>query len=506
MTDKLDTTGWTEEPAEKAVDTTGWAEEPAAPEPTEPAPEPGLLQNIADWATGKPHQGKPLGDPNAVVAPATPEQMEAAKAQTDANLLGSRTATKKALTGTLLSGLSFPSLGAIPALSGAVRAVPTALADYVKRGRMGAPFDIGAAYRKERDSAKNAMDAAVEEHPYAQIAGALATAPPSAGSALARLGVGAAQMGAQGFFNSPGDLTKGEYKQVASDTGKAALGGLAAAGLAEGVGAIPRLLSNRGAALEQRGLKTAADRTQAALDKAVRSASGTVGGETQSGSRMLENALRVVQNPQTVSDPAALQAAQDFIASPQGMALASQIAKSSATRGATQLGNITSAEAALQAAQAAKANPAVAAKLTQDELAKGGYGPLAKKLATRLGGFLGATGGGAIGAGLGGMLGEAVGGPETAKWGATAGGGLGMLGGGLLGGKPGTVLANEMRKPGTQQAVGQTMQAVGNFAGGVNDRINNALRAGIMKLLEQKALKPKVQEEETAQDLLANKK
>lgn len=214
---------WESLPVVKPVDKKDDWESLPVVKPSAPAEEPSFLNNVSDFVTGKPHRGhiKDVG----LVANPTPEQAAAAPANTKQAIAGTDAFVRQNATGQQLAALSYPSVGLIPPLYGAVHAIPRALAQHTVGGRPKGLSDLVDAYRHERDTAKEAMTSATDQHPYAAMLGG-AVGPEGLEGMMA-------QGAMSGLGNSSGDFTKNPVH--------AAFAGVRDAGLGAGGGALAHL-------------------------------------------------------------------------------------------------------------------------------------------------------------------------------------------------------------------------------------------------------------------------
>lgn len=284
-------------------------------------------------------------------------------------------------------------------------------------------------YLLERGSNREELAEAQVKHPVAtgvaELAGGLALPIPGAGAVktaaqagrvgqaalrAGALGVGVGAVSGYGRTQAP-DLT-GQLKDVAQD---AVTGGLVMAPLGAGAA---RLSSAKAKAAQD-----ALEKTQKEAEKAMRSARSALGGETSSGFRTIEQLERALNDPGV--DPAARQAALDFLTSPEGQALKNQVLESASRRGGGQVARIQDAEQAFADASAAT-DPAAVKATTEAYLAEG-LKPEVLPRATRylsrvipvavtsaLGGAIGDTAGAVVGGTIGGVLAASMGAPGTA--------------------------------------------------------------------------------------------
>jgi hypothetical protein len=212
----------------------------------------------------------------------------------------------------LSKGLSVLAGGGpmIDEMKGAVTAMSTpSLLRNIREGS--SPVDT---FNRVADDTQRTVARADEDGPEGQVFGRKVKILPAVGAALpslvggmpatlgARLALGTFMGGEQGFFGSPGRVTKGEGAEVAGDTLTGAGAGLAGAGVAELPGAVVR----GGTTLMQRGATRQAvqDLTNSAQQAAsARGVSGSAGGAVQRG---IEYVDAVLANPQGFSQEEAL--------------------------------------------------------------------------------------------------------------------------------------------------------------------------------------------------------
>lgn len=293
-------------------------------------------------------------------------------------------------------------------------------------------------YLLERNENRRELDAARAAHPVvtgaAELAGGLVLPMPGAGSVRAaaqagkvgeaalRAAVAGAGMGALAGLGRTEESTLGG---MAKDVGRdAAVGGLVMAPLGAGAAKV--------AAGKAKAAQDALELTQKKADQAMRSARSSLGAETSSGFRTLEQMERALEEPG--ADLAARQAALDFLTSPEGQALKNQVLESASRRGTGQLERIQLAEETFtEAAKATK--PAAVQQATADYLSQGLKPEVLPRLSTVLTR----------------AIPLAVG---TSITGAFGGGPAGVAAGGIVGGvaalamgSPGRTFANMIRSP-----------------------------------------------------------
>lgn len=284
-------------------------------------------------------------------------------------------------------------------------------------------------YLLERNANRRELDTARASHPAvtgaAELAGGLALPLPGAGSLRAAAQAGkvgeaalrAATVGAgAGALAGLGRTEETTLGGMAKDVGRdAVVGGLVMAPFGAGAAKV--------SAGKAKAAQDALEKTQKEADKAMRSARSALGGETSSGFRTIEQLERALNDPGV--DPAARQAALDFLTSPEGQALKNQVLESASRRGGGQVARIQNAEQAFSDASAAT-DPAAVKAATEAYLAEG-IKPEVLPRATRylsrvipvavtsaLGGAIGDTAGAVVGGTIGGVLAASMGAPGTA--------------------------------------------------------------------------------------------
>jgi len=241
---------------------------------------------------------------------------------------------------------------------------------------MAAPSPVDV-YRNERDRTRRDVARATDQtSPTVEVFGAKIPVLPVVGAALPQLfapnpatwggrvlasGTGAAidEMG-----GSNADLTRGEGAQFVGDVGGAGAMGVGAGGAAEALGVPFRALSKRIGAEAGLAKDAVADATQAARDKAVRSAVGDVGRVTATQGNAMETVMEVLRNPQWFDD-AVVQAAYKMAESPEGKLLLSRAAQNNMTKLAQSLSAEDVAREGLRSATSAAAPAAVAGEVAQ---------------------------------------------------------------------------------------------------------------------------------------------
>lgn len=246
-------------------------------------------------------------------------------------------------------------------------------------------------YRKGRDQARRAVDASTRHaSPDVEVAGVKIPVLPMLGSAVPSLmapnpaGPGArilsavAQGAANAGASSTADLTRGETSDFARDVGTGAGTSLLASGVAEGVAAPFRAIG-RGAATQAQAADDAAQAAiQAARDKAVKSATSSLGGVSMGQMASVKNAIQVLEHPQ-LYPPAALAEAKRLLTSPEGQSLMAQAAANNAEKFFEGVPREAAARLALSEAQSAAQPGAVSAVAAAQREPLALLGDLAKK-------------------------------------------------------------------------------------------------------------------------------
>lgn len=318
-------------------------------------------------------------------------------------------------------------------------------------------------YRQERDLYRKEEDEAARENPKAFYGSGLASGLVSGGvlgpsgatlkalSVPAKYGLAAGTGGLDALTRSRDDLTKGEVVGAGRDAATGAALGVGAQYVGDKLAKLPSWLGDK--------LKAMADENKAkiaaaAADKAAKetaSAMGVVGGETQKGSRILENLAR-----QDAESPEVRKAALAALQSDAARELASGVKMGSMEKLPSQLGII--AKAKDEAAQLAASQAERASKYAEEEAAKGIMGNLSPRAKVMLSRAIPNT----LGPVIGGAAGQFFGSP----W---LGTGIGILAGNALAataGAPGTAMANMVRKPSFRLGVANLgMSATGALEG-----------------------------------------
>ncbi len=307
-----------------------------------------------------------------------------------------------------------------------------------------APKIVGA-FESDEESAKTDAQykQAVKDEPMMNVIGVAGAPVPGVGPLkgiakyLALSGIGAVTNGVQGYNQSESTNTIDKLKDSIIP---AAIGAVASP-VVQGVG---DLFSKFAGKLT--GKATSIFNKEAAkdLEKLMGSAKGKYAQSVQDSNRQLINLKEAVANPNV--DEVLKADIQAFLKSPEGVALAEQVARNTLEGAPSKLGNMAELKDAL--AQ----TPALAAKFTADKFEKGA---IKSVIAPR---FL-KYGLGMLGAGVGTIAGGEL---TDSKWGATAGG---VIGAAL--GKPGTALANMFRNPVLQASALRTL-ATALEAGGAS--------------------------------------
>lgn len=284
-------------------------------------------------------------------------------------------------------------------------------------------------YLLERNANRQELAESRAAHPVvtgaAELAGGLALPLPGASGVRAaaqagKVGQAAMRAGALGFGagafaghgRSEEDTAAGQLKDALVD---GAIGGLVMAPLGAGAAKVT--------AGKAKAAQDALEKTQKEADKAMRSARSALGGETASGFRTIEQLERALNDPGV--DPAARQAALNFLTSPEGQALKNQVLESASRRGGGQVARIQDAEQAFADASRAT-DPAAVQQATADYLSQGLKPEVVPRVmrylsrvvpvaaASTIGGAIGDTAGAVVGGTVGGVLAASMGAPGTA--------------------------------------------------------------------------------------------
>lgn len=332
-----------------------------------------------------------------------------------------------------------------------------ALAQYRDRPLMQA---LAARYRRERDDSRRELAAGEDAHPIiagaADIAGGLAVPMPGGGAktgagllqrALQLAGKGAVYGAAAGAGGSDADLTRGELGRFAGDVAGSTLAGGA-------LGGAGGLLAGKGGQVVARAEEDARAAAQKAADKAFNSARSSLGGETSTAARTLEQIERALSDPGV--DPAVKAKALAFRQSPEGVALVNQVIESSVERGGGQMGRLAAAKQALADAAAGKAPSAIEAStaartsLPQAARAVGSrFVHMAQKVVPPV---------------VGGIVGERLFGSPL------LGAGVGAVTSAVMG-APGRTLANMVRDPSVRTAAGRAAEKIGGVLSHLGPRV-----------------------------------
>lgn len=284
-------------------------------------------------------------------------------------------------------------------------------------------------YLLERNANRRELAQAEKARPVttgaASLLGGLALPIPGAGAVRAaaqagKVGQAALRAGAAGTgVGALAGLGASEEATVLGQAKDALVGGVVGGLTMAPLGAGAAKLTNAKAKAAQDAL----EKTQKEADKAMRSARSALGGETSSGFRTIEQLERALNDPGV--DPAARQAALDFLTSPEGQALKNQVLESASRRGGGQVARIQTAEQAFADASAAT-DPAAVKQATEAYLAEGlkpEVLPRAMRYISRvvpvavsssIGGAIGGTPGAVVGSAVGGVLAASMGAPGTA--------------------------------------------------------------------------------------------
>jgi len=248
--------------------------------------------------------------------------------------------------------------------------------------------------------------------------GAAVRAAMAAGRPAAAAGLAAARGALSGAVGGIGKATGRGVEEIAKESAVPTVLGAALGGVAGAVGA--RTAAARGKAQQE-----ALEQMQAKREKALRSATSALGGETSSGARTLEQATAAIADPNV--DPQIKADAVSFLTSAEGIALRNQVLASSIERGQGQLGRIAAAQTE-RALAAQAATPSEVSRATATYLAEGlkpEVLPRAMRYASRvvpvavastLGGTVGGVPGAVVGSALGGVIAGSMGAPGTALY------------------------------------------------------------------------------------------
>lgn len=269
----------------------------------------------------------------------------------------------------------------------------------------------GDAYRQVRNETRRDVQRAESKSPTVEVGGlplkpvalAGAAAPSMAAgvpsSWLARIlaSGGAAAVDEAGA--STADLTEGEGEQFARDVGGAAGMGLAAGGAAEGLTAPLRYVGARAGREAVAAKQALTDATQAAKDKAARSALGSLGGVVSAQGNAAETISDVLRNPHLYPQNV-VNAANTFVQSPEGKMLFGRAATNNLERMPGLLGREEEARRVLMEATQAASPGAVASEVAQKTAPDAILGDLGRKASRSLGQRAAlAAGGAALGSG-----------------------------------------------------------------------------------------------------------
>lgn len=304
----------------------------------------------------------------------------------------------------------------------------------------------GPSYTEARDANRKTYDAAVEQHPVANVAGSmLAPIPLGKAKGLARAGEAVLSGGLVGGLSAAGHSNTSDLSKLAADTGKgigvgSVLGagaGALSAGLAKagrrasellGDSRFIQFLRSKAGAAKQEAL----DKAAAAVDEGIASQQGSYRSAVQSASRDLEVLAR--ESAEGTGEVA--ERARQFLASPEAQALREQVAGNKLVTAPERVSEMSSKLEALQ--KLAGSRDADVASKTADILSN----PIKKQVVPRIATLghrmlpLATTG-----------LGYAIAGE--------AGGALGGAAGAILAltqGRPGIVARNIVRSPAVRSA------------------------------------------------------
>lgn len=321
--------------------------------------------------------------------------------------------------------------------------------------------DFGDDYRQQRDSGRELNSRASDQHPVAFTGGEIAgDLLGQAGLAIATGGQSLTPQGqflvgaGSGTLRSQGDLTRGnanDFERVATD---AAVGGVVSGALAKGGQALGGWLRERGARGVAAAEQLARDKAGKVIDAGIDSARGAYGSAVQKGSRILENADRLLE-----SAPDDLRAvAERLTRSGEAQSVKDSVLRNS-------LDNLPDATAGIDRAR--RASEALVASRERDVAEKAAEllsNPVRKQIWPRVSKYMSRM----VPPLASGVIGGAVGGIPGAALGALGGGGVAALMG-----SPGTALANAMQSPAVKRLLWSTVrdtlsrapERLGKFAG-----------------------------------------
>lgn len=305
-----------------------------------------------------------------------------------------------------------------------------------------------AQYGMTRDAERRQNTAAREAHPGASLGAELVAGIPlgfalPGGNAkgvanLAKAGALAGGLGGAG--GSTADLTQGDVAGFAKDT---ALGGALGAGIGAAAGGLGRLVTRAGAGIRE-ALADAAQMATTKAQKAVRTATSALGGEVAAAFKAIEKAEEIASNSAGRYTAQQVAQAQQWLASPEVVALAQNAADNMLAAGPGRVaGSLQTARNALQTAQDAATPQAIEA--SADAIASN---PITTQVLPRLKNYASRAIPPAVGGAMGGPLGAAAG-----------------FGAGAVMGNPGTALANMLKHPSTRKLGWELLQRLG-LAGG----------------------------------------
>lgn len=257
----------------------------------------------------------------------------------------------------------------------------------------------GPKYESKRNDARQAINQSVADNPALPMVGSMAFAPALPQTALGRVGLGTAEGVAEGVGAAPtmGDTPKGALLGGVTGAVTSAAGEVATQG-GKALGA------KRGDVLAKN--QANADKV---IDSNFASARGAYGGNVSSGSNLLQQAERNMNDPRL---PENLRAAiREWYESAEAKALSEQVARSNLGRGEDALGRIgrSADEMGLAAQQMAPEARAAAAQARIDDptaLKRRLRELLPKVVLPALGGAIAGPGGAAAGGLLGAVAGR----------------------------------------------------------------------------------------------------
>lgn len=347
------------------------------------------------------------------------------------------------------------SMGFSDELTGAALGLGRALPESL--GGMGE--NIGEAYRRERDAARAANEAARAAHPGVYLGGEVVG---GIGSSLATGGAGAGLKGALALGAASG---LGHAEGTAGEQALQTVGGAGLSGVGYGIGrAVSGAVSKISRPVRDfvaRKLGTArADVLTHAQEKAAKATASELGkyrAAVQSASRDLEVLAREADNL-PAGHPLKTQI-EDLLRSERGMALREMVAGNKVTSAPERLAEMAELRASFEAAKAAEPGVVAAAQ------GEGLRGTIGRAVAPRVMRYAQRFAPSVVGTAVGGYAGHEIGGPEGAMIGGVLGAGAGSMAGAALG-APGTAFANMMRDPKVREhAWGAVQKIVGTGEG-----------------------------------------